>query len=263
MASQQAVLRTLSRPLLPIGDLFAFAVDVFRAMFQRPFQWREFFDQSWFVTRVSLLPICAITIPFGAVLSLQIGSLFNQLGARSFTGAVAVVGIVQQAAPVATVSIVAGAAGTAVAADLGARKIREELDAMEVLGISVIQRLVVPRVLAIAFIAVFLNGVATLVGVMGGYSFNVLVQGGSPGAYVHAFTALAQLPDLYIGEVKAFVFGIVAGIVACHQGIKAKGGPQGVGNGVNQSVVISFVLLFVVNTILTVVYYQIVPPKGL
>lgn len=175
----------------------------------------------------------------------------------------AVVGIVQQAAPIATVGIVAGAAGTAVAADLGARRIREELDALEVLGISVIQRLAVPRVLAIAFIAMLLNGVATMVGVMGGYGFNVLVQGGSPGAYLHAFAALAQLPDLYIGEIKALAFGLIAGIVACHQGIKAKGGPQGVGNAVNQSVVISFVLLFVVNTILTLVYYQFVPPKGL
>ena len=94
----------LARPLRPVGELFAFALDVLAGIFERPFQWREFFDQSWFVTRVSLLPICAITIPFGAVLSLQIGSLFNQLGARSFTGAVAVVGIVQQAAPVATVA---------------------------------------------------------------------------------------------------------------------------------------------------------------
>ena len=263
MTTQSTAARALARPLVPVGDLFGFALDVFKAMFQRPFQFREFFDQSWFVTRVSLLPICAITIPFGAVLSLQIGSLFNQLGARSFTGAVAVIGIVQQAAPVATVVIVAGAAGTAVAADLGSRKIREELDALAVLGISPTQRLVVPRVLAMAFVAVLLNGVATAVGVGGGYVFNVLVQGGSPGAYVHAFTALAQLPDLYVGEVKAFVFGIVAGIVACHQGVNAKGGPQGVGNGVNQSVVVSFVLLFVVNTIMTAVYYQIVPPKGL
>jgi len=252
-----------ARPLLPVGALFAFTIDVMKATVRRPFQWREFFDQCWFVTRVSLLPTMAITIPFGAVLSLQIGSLFNQLGARSFTGAVAVLGIVQQAAPVATVVIVAGAAGTAVAADIGSRKIREELDAMEVLGISPIQRLVVPRVLAMAFIATLLNGVATAVGVMGGYAFNVLVQGGSPGAYIHAFTALAQLPDLYVGEVKAFVFGIVAGIVACHQGMNAKGGPQGVGNGVNQSVVVSFVLLFVVNTVLTAVYYQFFPPKGL
>jgi phospholipid/cholesterol/gamma-HCH transport system permease protein len=261
--TQPAPARALTRPLVPIGDLFGFALDVLKAMFEPPFRWREFFDQSWFVTRVSLLPICAVTIPFGAVLSLQIGSLFNQLGARSFTGAVAVIGIVQQAAPVATVLIVAGAAGTAVAADLGSRKIREELDALAVLGISPTQRLVVPRVLAMAFVAVLLNGVATAVGVGGGYVFNVVVQGGSPGAYVHAFTALAQLPDLYIGEVKAFIFGIVAGIVACHQGINAKGGPQGVGNGVNQSVVVSFVLLFVVNTIMTAVYYQLVPPKGL
>lgn len=263
MASSPITVRSLTRPLVPVGDLFSFTLDVFRAMFVRPFQWREFFDQSWFVTRVSLLPICAITIPFGAVLALQIGSLFNQLGARSFTGAVAVIGIVQQAAPVATVVIVAGAAGTAVAADLGSRKIREELDAMAVLGISPIQRLVVPRVLATAFVAVLLNGIATAVGVAGGYVFNVVVQGGSPGAYLHAFTALAQLPDLWIGEIKAFLFGIVAGIVACHQGVNAKGGPQGVGNGVNQSVVISFVLLFVVNTIITAIYYQIVPPKGL
>ena len=253
----------LARPLVPVGDLFGFALEVLRRLFERPFQWRELSDQAWFVTRVSILPAMAITIPFGAVLSMQIGSLFNQLGATSFTGAAAVTGIVQQAAPVATVVIVAGAAGTAVAADLGARKIREELDALEVLGISPIQRLVVPRVLALAIVAVLLNGIATAVGTGGAYAFNVMVQGGSPGAYVHAFTALAQLPDLWVGELKAFVFGLIAGIVACHQGMNAKGGPQGVGNGVNQSVVISFVLLFVVNTIITAVYFQIVPPKGL
>ena len=258
----QAISSTLRRPLVPIGSLFAFSLDVLAAIFQRPFAWRELSDQAWFVTRVSLLPAMAITIPFGAVLSLQIGSLFNQLGAKSFTGAAAVTGIVQQAAPVATVVIVAGAAGTAVAADLGSRKIREELDALSVLGISPIQRLVVPRVLAMAFVAVLLNGVATAVGTGGAYVFNVLVQGGSPGAYVHAFTALAQLPDLYVGELKAFVFGLIAGIVASHQGVNAKGGPRGVGDGVNQSVVVSFVLLFVANALITAVYYQVVPPKG-
>ena len=134
---------------------------------------------------------------------------------------------------------------------------------MQVLGIDPIQRLVVPRVLAMAFVAVLLNGVATAVGTGGAYGFNVLVQGGSPGAYLHAFTALAQLPDLWIGEIKAFLFGAIAGIVACYMGVNAKGGPQGVGNGVNQSVVVSFVLLFVVNTILTAIYFNIVPPKGL
>lgn len=253
----------LLRPLVPVGELFAFGAAVLRLVWRRPFQWREFFDQAWFVAKVSVLPTILITVPFGAVLSLQIGSLFNQLGAQSFTGAVAVLGIVQQAAPVATVTIIAGAAGSAVAADLGARKVRDELDALEVLGISPIQRLVVPRVLAMGLIGVLLNGVAAGVGVGGGYAFNVLVQGGSPGAYLNAFTALAQLPDLYIGEIKALIFGIVAGIVAAHRGVNAKGGPQGVGDAVNQSVIISFVLLFFINTVLSAVYYQIVPPKGL
>lgn len=251
------------RPLVPVGDLVGFAAETVRMMFRRPFQLREFFEQSWFVARVSVLPACLITIPYGAVLSLQVFSLFQQLGAESFTGAAAVLGMVQQAAPIVTVIIVAGAAGCAVAADLGARKIREELDAMEVLGISPIQRLVVPRVLAMTFIALLLNGIAAGVGLIGGYVFNVLVQGGSPGAYVQAFSALAQLPDLYVGEIKALVFGLIAGLVAAHQGVNAKGGPQGVGDGVNQSVVISFVLLFLVNTIISAIYYQIVPPKGL
>jgi phospholipid/cholesterol/gamma-HCH transport system permease protein len=247
----------------PVGELFLFGVQVFRWLWRGPFQWREFSDQSWFVARVSLLPTVLITIPFGAVLSLQIGSLFNQLGAQSFTGAVAVLGIVQQAAPVATVTIIAGAAGSAVAADLGARKIREELDALEVMGISPIQRLVVPRVMAMALIAVLLNGVAAAVGVAGGYAFNVLVQGGSPGAYLNAFTALAQPPDLYVGELKALVFGLLAGVVAAHRGMSVTGGPRGVGDGVNQSVIVAFVLLFLANTLISAVYYQIVPPKGL
>jgi phospholipid/cholesterol/gamma-HCH transport system permease protein len=251
------------RPLPPFGNLVGFSAETVRQMFRRPFQWREFFDQCWFVARVSILPACLITVPFGAVLALQVYSLFQQLGAESFTGAVAVLGILQQAAPVVTVMIVAGAAGSAVAADLGARKIREELDALAVLGISPIQRLVVPRVLAMTCVAVLLNVIAAGVGLIGGYVFNVLVQGGSPGAYVQAFTALAQLPDLYVGEVKALLFGLVAGIVAAHQGVNAKGGPQGVGDGVNQSVVISFVLLFLMNAVISLIYYQIVPPKGL
>lgn len=263
MSSSVTTQSALGRTLVPVGRLYAFAAEVVRQLFRRPFQWREFSDQAWFVTRVSIVPACLITIPFGAVLSLQLGSLFNQMGAQSFTGAAAVLGIVQQAGPTTTVMIIAGAAGTAVAADLGARKIREELDAMEVLGISPIQRLVVPRVLAMALVAILLNGITTAVGIVGGYVFNVLVQGGSPGAYVSSFTALAQLPDLYIGEIKAFVFGLLAGVVACYQGMNAKGGPQGVGDGVNQSVVVSFVVLFVVNLIITAIYYQIVPPKGL
>ena len=88
---------------------------------------------------------------------------------------------------------------------------------MEVLGIDPIQRLVVPRVLASMLVAVLLNGLVSVVGVVGGYFFNVILQGGTPGAYLASFTALAQLPDLYVGELKALVFGALAALVASYR----------------------------------------------
>ncbi|WP_228789237.1 MlaE family ABC transporter permease [Nocardia puris] len=231
-------------------------------MFRRPFQWREFIEQSWFIASVSILPSALVAIPFGAVVALQTGSLIKQLGAESFTGATSVLATVQQAAPVVTALIIAGAAGSAVAADLGARVIREEIDAMEVLGVDPVARLVVPRVLAMTLVAVLLNGLVSVVGIAGGYFFNVLLQGGTPGAYLSSFSALAQLPDLWIGEIKAAIFGLLAGVIAAYKGLHPKGGPKGVGDAVNQSVVITFLVLFFVNVILTLVYLQVVPAKG-
>src|SRR3954467_563981 len=130
------------------GRLFALFLDVGRLTFRRPFQFREFIEQSWFIASVTILPTALVAIPFGAVVALQLGSLIVQLGAQSFTGAAAVLAIIQQAAPLVTALMVAGTGGSAICADLGARTIREEIDAMEVLGVNPVQRLVVPRVLA-------------------------------------------------------------------------------------------------------------------
>ena len=254
-----------SRALAPIGvagNLFAFAFDVGRGLFRRPFQLREFIQQAWFIASVTIVPTALVAIPFGAVIALQVGGLIKQFGAQSFTGSASVLAVVQQAAPIGTALLIAGAGGSAIAADLGARKIREELDAMMVLGIDPIQRLVVPRVLACMLVAFFLNGMVSVVGVMGGYVFNVILQDGTPGAYLASFTALAQLPDLWIGLIKALVFGLIAAVVASYKGMNAKGGPKGVGDSVNESVVITFLLLFVANFVLSMIYLQVVPPKG-
>jgi len=243
------------------GSLFAFALDVFRALPRRPFQTKEFIQQSWFVASVTILPTMLVSIPFGAVIALQLGTLTRQLGAQSYTGAASVLAVIREASPIVTALLIAGAGGSAICADLGARKIREEIDAMEVLGISPIQRLVVPRVLAMMLVAVLLNGLVSVVGVCGGYFFNVIIQGGTPGAYIASFTALAQVPDLWAGEIKALIFGVIAAVVASYKGLNAGGGPKGVGDAVNQSVVITFMLLFVVNFVATAVYFQVVPGK--
>lgn len=249
-------------PIRVVGEFFAFSLDVLRGLFKRPFQFQEFVQQSWFIASVTIFPTALVAIPFGAVLALQIGNLTKQIGAQSFTGAVAVLGVVREASPIVTALLIAGAGGSAICADLGSRKIREEIDAMEVLGVSPLARLVVPRVLACMLVAFFLNGMVAVVGVMGGYFFNVILQGGTPGAYLASFTALAQLPDLYVGQIKALIFGMLAALVASYKGLTAKGGPKGVGDAVNQSVVISFMLLFLVNFIITAIYFQVVPQKG-
>jgi phospholipid/cholesterol/gamma-HCH transport system permease protein len=245
------------------GRFFALVLDTFRAMFQWPFQWREFIEQSWFIVSVTVLPTMLVAIPFGGVLSLQVGGLIRQLGAQSYTGATAVVAVVREASPLVTSLLVAGAAGSAMCADIGARKIREEIDAMEVLGINPLHRLVVPRVFACAFVAFFLNGLVSVVGLLGGYFFNVVLQNGTPGAYLASFNAMAQLPDLLQAEFKAVVFGVTAALVAAYKGLNAKGGPKGVGDAVNQTVVITFMLLFVENFVISALYFQFVPSKGM
>ena len=249
------------RPVGTAGKLFAFGLDVVKSLFKRPFQLREFLQQAWFIASVTIIPTALVAIPFGAVIALQVGGLIKQFGAQSFTGSAAVLAIVREAGPIATALLIAGAGGSAIAADLGSRKIREELDAMMVLGIDPIQRLVVPRVLACMFVAVFLNGLVSVVGVGGGYVFNVLLQEGTPGSYLASFTALAQLADLWQGLIKAIVFGLIAAVVASYKGMNAGGGPKGVGDAVNESVVITFILLFLVNVAMSAIYFQLVPPK--
>jgi phospholipid/cholesterol/gamma-HCH transport system permease protein len=248
--------------LRQIGAYFALAATVLRMTFKRPFQFRELVEQFWFVASVTILPTALVAIPFGAVIALQVGSLLQQFGAQDYTGAGSVVAVVQQASPLIVALVIAGAGGSAICADMGARKIREELDAMEVMGVSPIQRLIVPRVLAVTGVAVLLNGLVSVVGVLGGYFLYVYVQHGSPGSYLSSFSALAQLPDLYISEIKALIFGFLAGTIAAHRGLNPRPGPKGVGDAVNESVVIAFLMLFVVNVIITAIYLQVVPAKG-
>jgi len=256
---------TSAKVLAPVGTagkLFAFALDVMRGLFKRPFQLREFIQQAWFIASVTIVPTALVAIPFGAVIALQVGGLIKQFGAQSFVGSAAVLAVVREAGPIATALLVAGAGGSAIAADLGARKIREELDAMMVLGIDPIQRLVVPRVLAAMLVSVFLNGLVSVVGVAGGYVFNVVLQHGTPGAYLSSFTALAQMADVWQGLIKALIFGLIAAIVAAYKGMNAGGGPKGVGDAVNESVVITFLLLFIVNFVMTALYFELVPAKA-
>lgn len=237
-----------------VGQFFGTTLDTLRMVPRRPFQFREFVQQSWFIASVSIVPTLLIAIPFCVMVIFQINVLLNEVGAIDLSGAGAGMAVIREIGPVATVLVVAGCGATAICADLGSRTIREEIDAMRVLGIDPLQRLVVPRVLASTMVALFLNGLVTFVGLTGGYLYAVYLQGATPGQFITAIPILTGIPDLLVSELKAAIFGLLAALVACHLGLNAKGGPKGVGDAVNQTVVFSFVLLFLANSIITTLW---------
>ena len=243
------------------GNLFAVTLDGIRDIPKIRVWWQEYLRQCWFIAKVTSIPVMLISIPFGMVIALHVGSFSRQLGAESATGAAMVLAIVREAAPVATALLIAGAGGSAMTADIGSRKIRDEIAAMEVMAVNPIGRLVTPRLMAASTVALFLVSLVSVAGLAGGYVFNVLVQHVTAGAYFSGFTQLVQLPDLWQSLAKAWVFGFVAAMVSCYKGLYCKGGPKGVGDAVNQGVVITFILIFFVNFIMTTLYFALVPQK--
>lgn len=243
----------VARQFRGIGDFFAMTLDTFVLIPRRPFAWRDFLKQSWFVARVSLLPTLMLALPFTVLLVFTFNILLIELGAADYSGTGAAYGTVTQLGPIVTVLVIAGAGATSMCADLGARTIREELDALRVMGIDPIQALVVPRVLAATFVAVLLSSVVILVGIIGGFVFSVFVQHVTPGAFVGGMTIITHLADVVIALIKAGLFGLAAGLIACYKGISVAGGPAGVGNAVNETVVFTFVALFAINILASTV----------
>lgn len=244
---------TVTRPLRAVGGFFATAIDTLVLIPRRPFAWREWLHQMWFVARVAIFPTIMLALPFTVLAVFIMNILLVEFGAADYAGAGAAFGAVTQIGPLVTVLVVAGAAATAMCADLGARTIREELDAMRVMGVNPLQALIVPRVLGAVVIALLLNSVVAIVGITGGFFFSVFVQHVTPGAYVASMTFFVGLPEVLISLVKAALFGLVAGLIGCYKGISVGGGPAGVGIAVNETVVFSFMALFVINVIVTAV----------
>ncbi len=244
----------LSGAMAAVGGFFSMALDAARFIFVRPFQWREFLEQSWFVAKVSMAPTLLVAIPFTVLVSFTLNILLRELGAADLSGGGAAFGAVTQVGPLVTVLIVAGAGATAMCADLGSRTIREEIDAMEVLGINPVQRLVTPRMLASGLVALLLNSLVVIIGILGGYFFSIFVQDVNPGAFAAGITLLTGVPEVIISCVKAALFGLIAGLVACYRGLTISGGgAKAVGNAVNETVVYAFMALFVINVVVTAI----------
>ena len=231
-------------------------------LFTRRFMVGEFIEQAAFMAGTAFLPTVLVTIPISVTLSIQFSLLAGQVGATSLSGAATGLVVIRQGAPLVASLLLATAVGSAVCADLGSRTMREEIQAMEVMGVSPIRRLVVPRLAALIAIGVALTGVTSFVGYIGSYLFNVYMQNGTPGSFIATFSSFATVGDLVLALIKAVIFATIVAVISCHKGLDTRGGPAGVAM-VNAAVVESVLLMMIVNVVLSELYVLAFPRQTL
>lgn len=225
------------------------------------FRIHETLTQAWFLIKVTAVPSILMAIPFGVIVSTQVGNIVSQLGADSMIGAAGGLGVIKQGAPLATAMMLGGAGSAAIASDLGAQTVREEVDAMRVMGIDPVQRLVVPRIAAMMLVAPLLNILIIAVGITSGFAVAVAALDVTPGSYWQSFGAFTTSLDVWVSLIKALIFGFLVVVIACQRGLEAHGGPRGVADGVNAAVVMSIASVTVLNTAITQVVTMFFPVR--
>ena len=211
----------------------------------------EFIAQFIFALRLCWFPMILASVAFTyGPAGIQAGAFLNLFGAIDRLGGIFALVVIREFAPLVCAIVMAGVAGTAICADLGARKIREELDALMVLGVDPIKNLVVPRFLALAVVTALFNIYAIVFGTMGGV-FVTLSNGAPLGPFWSTFFENATTVEFAASLLKTVMFGGIIAIVCCYKGLTASGGAEGVGRAVNQAVVIAFLGIGVINFVFT------------
>src|SRR6266511_799335 len=211
----------------------------------------ELIAQFLFALKLCWFPLLVTMVCIGyAVPGMQAANFLSLFGALDRLGGFFVLASIREFAPFVTAVVVAGVAGTAITADLGARKIREELDALQVLGVDPIKNLVVPRFLALMLITGLLDIYALIFGITGGI-FAEILYGAPLGGFFATLFNNASVTDLWGSVLKCTLFGAIVAIVCSYKGMNASGGAEGVGRAVNEAVVIAFIGVFAFNYVFT------------
>jgi phospholipid/cholesterol/gamma-HCH transport system permease protein len=211
----------------------------------------ELVSQFLFTLRLVWFPLLVTTVAicYGAP-GLQAANFLTVFGALDRLGGFFVLAAIREIGPLITSIVIAGVAGTSITADLGARKVREELDALQVLGVDPVKNLVVPRFLALMVATGLFDIYALLFGIFGGVLAELL-SGGSLGPFWNTLFANSSVTDLWGSVLKTTMFGAIIAIVCCYKGMSASGGAEGVGRAVNEAVVISFLGIGAFNYVFT------------
>jgi len=239
------------------ADLWLLFSTALSHFFKGEIERRETLKQMYIIG-VQSLPITLLTVAFsGMVSALYTATASVELGLSFYIGAGVAFAMAREVAPILSGVMVAARAGSAMAAEIGSMKVTEQIDAFRAIGVSPVQYLVLPRVVACSFVLVIMTVYANLVGDLGGYI--VAINYGVPSAsYISSIIRYLKPYDIFMGLIKAFVFGLIIALVGCREGLRTEMGAEGVGRATTSSVVISIILIFVADFVLARIMF---PPK--
>lgn len=248
------------RPLESAKDMVALAGSVLKIVFTSTGWIREAIVETSRAMRVSSLPLFFATVfymvSFGSIL---LGEFIFQLGAGDRAGPGIYLGLLRELSTWITFMVLAAIVGSALAGDLGARRVREELDALDVLGVDKLTTLVVPRVMAITIAGLVLSLLNLLVDITAVLLVDTKSINQPLMPQIESIKLVMNWYDLAAASLKNTMLGFFIGIVACQKGLSTRGGAEGVGRSVGQTVVITFFGIWLINTLFNTGYLTIVP----
>ena len=219
--------------------------------------WQNLWAQMVRVGVRSIGIVALVVFCIGAILTLQMEPILTQYGAAQQIPSIIGIAMLRELGPLVAAITLTGFAGASIAAEIGTMKVSEELEALEASAIDPIRFLVVPRVIATTIMMVCLAVVADFMGVAGGMLVSICVADFTARQYLHASLEAVQMADFLSGLIKSGFFGATLSLLACHLGMKVKGGAEGVGSATTLTVVYTIVALTFIDLGFTGVFYYL------
>lgn len=238
-----------------LGHFGIFAGRMAARALRPPWFFEEILRQTARTSVRCLIPVTSVVFSFGMVLALQGLAIFEVYGAQRMLSSLVALAVLREISPLLASVLMAAQGGSAAAAELGAMRIREELDATDVMAVDSVKYHASPRLLALALAAPILNAVGSAAGILGAWVVAVLVRGENNGVFWSELWTLCQPVDVWGGSLKALLFGATIGLISAYHGYNATGGAAGVGRAVNRTVVQSVVAFIVLNYLLSTMLY--------
>lgn len=224
-----------------------------------PYKKGRIFEQAKKAGLDSLPLVSLIALFIGFIFALQTAYFMQRIGSELYIASLVALSIVRELGPVITALVVAGRVGAAITAEIGSMQVTEQVDALETLAVSPMKYLVVPRFLALSLMLPLLTIYADAVGILGSYIICVFRLGISSSIYLRVTAEALFYKDLFTGLFKTIFFGMIIALVSCYEGFNVKGGAEGVGQATTRSVVFSFIMIIIADSIFTALFYFIFP----